>query len=75
MVVVLLTAGLTRLWLRSVWSERSWTWLNEVLSEGRDPALASDVELVLALLVACATSFAAALVVSKVWRSAFKRST
>lgn len=47
---------LTRWWLRSSWSERTWIWLNQLF--GHDLGLASDVELVLVLACAFCLSFA-----------------
>lgn len=51
LILVVATAyGATRWWLNSNWSEAAWTWLNTRLG-GQQPGLASDTELVLALLV------------------------
>lgn len=47
---------LTRWWLGSWWSERTWTWLNQTF--GQDIGLASDVELFLVLACAFSLSFA-----------------
>lgn len=48
---------LTKWWLGSWWSERTWTWLNQMF--GQDTGLASDVELLLVLACAFSLSFAA----------------
>ena len=53
---LLLTYVLAHLWFASVWSEKYWTWLNNLLGGGR-PGLASDIELVSALAIALVCSF------------------
>lgn len=44
------------LWNSSIWSERYWTWINHLL-RGQRPGLASDLELISALLVSLAAAF------------------
>lgn len=50
-LVLLLTYALTRWWLGTAWSERYWTWLNNQFG-GQRLGLASDVELITALILA-----------------------
>ncbi|TVT49628.1 MAG: hypothetical protein FHP94_06760 [Denitromonas halophila] len=47
-----------RLWLASDWSESTWSWINARLSDGADPGLASDVELIAALACTFTVSLA-----------------
>lgn len=46
---LVLTYVQMRLWLASDWSEAAWTWINARLSDGANPGLASDIELIAAL--------------------------
>jgi hypothetical protein len=43
-------------WFASAWSEKYWSWLNNLLG-GHKPGLASDIELVSALAIALVCSF------------------
>lgn len=49
-----------RLWFASDWSEADWAWINARLSDGANPGLASDIELITAL--ACTFTMSLALV-------------
>lgn len=50
--VLLLAYFFARVWFASAWSEHFWTWLNDALSAGVDPGLASDAEMIIVLLLA-----------------------
>jgi len=49
-LVLFITYLITNWWLSTWWSERYWTWLN--IKFGQNFGLASDVEIVTALIVA-----------------------
>ena len=50
LLTLLLSCLLTGGWFASPFSERYWTWLNNLLG-GQQPGLASDIELITTLLV------------------------
>lgn len=52
----LLAYVLAHLWFASAWSEKYWTWLNNLLG-GHKPGMASDIELISALAVVLVCSF------------------
>lgn len=54
-VVLFSTYLLTQWWMGTVWSERYWTWLNNLFG-GQRLGLASDVELVTILIFAASVS-------------------
>jgi hypothetical protein len=54
-VVLVSTFFLTQWWMGTVWSERYWTWLNNLFG-GQRLGLASDVELVTILIFAASVS-------------------
>jgi hypothetical protein len=63
-----LTWLLVTLWFRSRCSEATWTWLNGRLSAGTDPGLASDLELVLAVLIGLGVSVATVALAARLLR-------
>jgi hypothetical protein len=66
-VVLVSTFFLTQWWMRTIWSERYWTWLNQLLG-GQRLGLASDIELVTVLIVAASVSSAFLYLVVKIFR-------
>lgn len=59
LLLILLFAGLlTRWWLSTSMSESIWTWINGLIESGRNPGLASDVELLVTLVCALIVSTA-----------------
>jgi hypothetical protein len=64
----------TRLWLSSMWAEWFWTWLNNQLSAGQNPGLASDVELIVVLVCAFALSVGLVFLSLKAWEATTKSS-
>ena len=67
--IAVLTYIELRLWFGSAMSEAVWTWINQILSSGANPGLASDVEVVLAAAVAIAVAIAVVVVLGKVGRA------
>lgn len=70
--VLLLTYLFTRLWLQSSGSERLWTWLNSRLTEGADPGLASDIELLIALAGALTGAIVVVYSLLTIWETVVK---
>lgn len=73
MAVLLLTYFFAQLWLRSWGSERFWTWLNSLISDGTNPGLASDIELLIVLAVALAAAVVVVLCSLRLWQQATRR--
>jgi hypothetical protein len=73
-VVLSMAYVFTRLWLSSIWAEWFWTWLNNQLSAGKNPGLASDVELVVVLVCALVLSVSLVFLSLKVWEATTKPS-
>jgi len=48
--LLLATYLLTRWWLATPYSETAWSWINANVEGGQNPSLASDIELLAALL-------------------------
>jgi hypothetical protein len=74
-IVLSMAYGFTRLWLSSMWAEWFWTWLNQQLSAGENPGMASDVELVFVLICSIALSVLLVFLSLKVWKATTKHST
>ena len=66
-VVLVSTFFLTQWWMKTIWSERYWTWLNQLLG-GQRLDLASDIELLTVLIFAACISCGLLYLVVKVFR-------
>lgn len=71
--VLLLSYLMVSFWLGSRWSERLWSWLNDQTAGGKNPGLASDVELVLVLVVALALAVLAVSLIARLWQAVVGR--
>ena len=72
-LVLLLTYAFTRLWLNSSWSEFVWSQINQWIEGGRNPGLASDIELVASLVCALVLAIFVVLVALKISEGARRR--
>lgn len=65
-LALFITYLLTSWWLSTWWSERYWTWLN--IKFGQNFGLASDVEIVTALLVALLISIGTVMLLFRIFK-------